>query len=184
MLMDRLCQRLSSGFKVSSPETLKQLILSLNPSIEDAYSWLRDPEDKPYGRALIYADNDFEIIVMTWSRNLPSLPHDHGSSYGWVKILSGSVVHTLYRHSEQGVPTVAKRVVEPTGAMLYAPPGLIHTMESATPDETVVTLHFYAPPIHGMRVFDLERIRACIVSDDCGAWWPDRQHFIQELPIP
>lgn len=37
----------------------------------------------------------------------------------------------------------------------------------------LITLHLYAPPITGMKVYDLEKCAACVVSDDCGAWWPD-----------
>lgn len=37
----------------------------------------------------------------------------------------------------------------------------------------LVTLHVYSPPIKGMMVYDIEACAACVVSDDCGAWWPD-----------
>ncbi len=39
----------------------------------------------------------------------------------------------------------------------------------------LLTLHLYAPPISGMKVYDLEKCAACVVSDDCGAWWPEDQ---------
>ncbi|KAF0825367.1 Cysteine dioxygenase Dlit [Cytobacillus firmus] len=31
------------------------------------------------------------------------------------------------------------------------------------------------PPITGMKVYDLEKCAACVVSEDCGAWWPEEQ---------
>ena len=42
-------------------------------------------------------------------------------------------------------------------------------------EKGLVTLHLYSPPISGMKVYDLEKCAACLVSDDCGAWWPEEQ---------
>ncbi|MGM1006165.1 MAG: hypothetical protein ACQEW2_03745 [Bacillota bacterium] len=41
--------------------------------------------------------------------------------------------------------------------------------------ENLVTLHLYSPPITGMKVYNLEKCAACVVSEDCGAWWPEEQ---------
>ncbi len=53
-------------------------------------------------------------------------------------------------------------------------------MASAT-SRPAVTLHCYYPPIHRMEVFDFAAERAAIVSDDCGAWWPESDQQIVEL---
>jgi len=165
-------------------DSLRQFILKLNLGLQEVRPWLRDPGDKPYGRSPVYSDSNLEVIVMTWSRNLPCLPHDHGQAFGWVKILSGSVIHTVYEQDTPGSwPTAGQQTLEETGTLLYAPPGMVHAMMAA-PAEPVVTLHFYTPSIQEMRVFDLERKRACIVADDCGAWWPEPHQLIRELSHP
>ncbi|WP_236561071.1 hypothetical protein [Pontibacillus sp. HMF3514] len=48
----------------------------------------------------------------------------------------------------------------------------------------LVTLHLYAPPITGMMVYDLETCAACVVSDDCGAWWPEKlREKVKEIQL-
>jgi hypothetical protein len=47
----------------------------------------------------------------------------------------------------------------------------------------LVTLHCYFPPIHCMEVFDLSAARAAVVTDDCGAWWPERGQLVKLRPL-
>jgi cysteine dioxygenase len=47
---------------------------------------------------------------------------------------------------------------------------------SSSNNTDMVTLHLYSPPITGMIVYDLQKCAACVVSDDCGAWWPEEQY--------
>ena len=45
---------------------------------------------------------------------------------------------------------------------------------------------FWETPFYGigMKVYDLKRCAACVVSDDCGAWWPrEQRQLLQELQL-
>ena len=80
---------------------------------------------------------------------------------------------------EQQVPKEAKQQLIAEGTVFYAPKNLIHHMGNPGEAE-VITLHFYFPPIHRMEVFDLDENRSAIVSDDCGAWWPEQRQIVSE----
>jgi cysteine dioxygenase len=115
---------------------------------------------------------------MNWAGRSLCSPHDHGSSFGWVQVVDGRPSHVLYTLDHRGVPLEFGRQEERTGAVFFAPRGFVHAMGNPT-DARTVTFHVYTPPITGMHVYDLERCRMCVVSDDCGAWWPaeDRQRL-------
>jgi cysteine dioxygenase len=148
-------------------------------SVEALRDYLAEPGANPYGRRLVFQDEYIEVILMNWGANAVSLPHDHGQSEGWVRVLCGSALHGQYRDEEGEVRRVDEQRIA-TGTIFHAPVGLVHHMANATA-QPLVTLHCYFPPIHRMAVFDLEAARTAIVTDDCGAWWPDSERQIVEL---
>lgn len=149
-------------------------------SMADVTPWLGDPGVYPYGRKKIFDTPEVEILVMNWAGGRDCAPHDHGSSLGWVHVLAGTVNHTIYTLDQRDAPVASGTRVERAGTLFFAPRGLVHAMGNPT-DETTVTVHIYSPPITGMKVFDLEKCAACVVSDDCGAWWPDEQRQIVQI---
>ena len=133
-----------------------------------------DPGTYPYGRRPLYSANGVEAIVMNWAADRQCAPHDHGRSFGWIHVVSGQINHVLHTLDQDDFPVAFATRTEPTGTLMFAPRGAIHSMGNLTGGPTL-TLHLYAPPIQEMRVWDLERCAMCVVSDDCGAWWPDDQ---------
>jgi cysteine dioxygenase len=162
--------------------TFQRNVASLEASLADVLPYLAPPGDKPYGRKLIYSNEQVEVMVMNWNPGHPCLPHDHGESVGWVQVLSGAVEHTLCRSDPTGPPLPTHTTIERASTMLFAPAGMVHMMCALKSELPTVTLHFYSPPISGMRVFDLENGAACVVADDCGAWWPDPPQLVKLLP--
>ena len=75
----------------------------------------------------------------------------------------------------KGLPTELFHQYHQQGKYFFAPKKVIHKMKASNNTE-MVTLHLYSPPITGMIVYDLEKCAGCVVSDDCGAWWPDEQY--------
>lgn len=171
-------KRIAEHFKELNHPTSNDLlkaIKALKTTKEDIAPYLREPEHHPYGRQLIYKNDHIEILVMKWSSLLDCSPHDHGKSFGWIQILSGDTSHQLYRVSPGGWPEPAQLKKETAGSHLAVSRGMVHKMGSANTTEPLVTFHVYSPPISGMKVYDLTKCAACIVSDDCGAWWPEEQ---------
>ncbi len=133
--------------------------------------YLEDPAGMPYGRRVLYLDEVMEVILMNWDSNSECLPHNHGCSEGWVKILKGCASHCLYSNRTTA-PSLANEERLSEGSVIFSPKRLIHSMANESNDP-LVTLHFYFPPISNMEVFDINAMRSAIVTSDCGAWWPE-----------
>jgi cysteine dioxygenase len=172
--LDRLTKALSM-LERPSPRELRTVIAACPVTVANLEPLLPAPSIYPYGRKVLFQSDHIELLVMNWAPR-ECAPHDHGRSWGWLSVLEGVATHTVYRING-GLPVVRKRTREEAGAMLFAPQGLVHSMGNPCSDR-LVTLHAYAPPITGMRVYDLHRCAACVVSDDCGAWWPESQRQI------
>lgn len=125
-------------------------------------------EGEPYGRTVVAADEDHEMILMRWRAGATCAPHDHGGASGVIHLLEGVFTERLYaRDGDRLVVVRTREVVAP--AIVAVGAGLVHDMCC---DRAGSSLHVYRPRIHGMRVYDLARREVLVVSDDCGAWVP------------
>jgi cysteine dioxygenase len=161
------------GIKSPSALQLKEALEALEISLEDLKPFLQSPEGKPYYRRLLYKNEETELLVMNWS-DIECAPHDHGSSLGWIRVMDGGALNTVYEMKDALLPRELFTRTYQKGSFFFAPKRGIHKMQRGDV-ENLVTLHLYAPPIEGMKVFDLEKCAACVVSNECGAWWPDNQ---------
>ncbi|MDN4073212.1 cysteine dioxygenase [Fictibacillus terranigra] len=177
-------EKIFSPLVFPSSDDLLEAIQKLQAAETDAAPFVMNSENKPYGRKLIFKSDYVEILVMAWSQTLDCSPHDHGRSFGWVQVISGSSNHTLYKLQPGGLPVAVKKEIEKKGSLLHVGRGMIHKMGTYE-KKPLITLHVYSPPISGMKVFDLEKCAACIVSEDCGAWWPDEQRqLLKTILLP
>lgn len=156
-----------------SENEIVNLVKSLGLNGDKLKKFLVDPDKHPYGRKLLYQSNRYEVLLMNWRSFMACAPHDHGGSMGWVFVLEGSSENSSYIQSKTGdISEVSKSTVF-QGEYFFAGKGAIHKMEAKS--NRLLTLHIYTPPITGMKVYDLAKCIGCMVSDDCGAWWPDDQ---------
>ncbi|MFI8685082.1 cysteine dioxygenase [Rossellomorea sp. NPDC077527] len=175
-LRERIKNRLDEWTNPSSKE-LKEILQSLNLSLDDLEPYLQSPEGKPYYRKLLYQNEIVEILVMNWSE-IECAPHDHGESKGWIQVMNGTSVNTIFEVKENGLPREIFDREYREGSFFFAPKKGVHKMKKEGRAD-LVTLHIYSPPIQGMKVYDLEKCAACVVSEECGAWWPD--HIRQKV---
>jgi len=132
---------------------------------------------RPYGRTLLAESRDFEVVVAHWNGQDGCLPHDHGGSRGVVRVLEGAALVQNYVAPEANHGSVPLTPLGPPrslrcGESIAVTPDVVHSMKPV--QAGLVTLHIYAGPVRGMRVFDLERRKGIRVGD-CGAWWPTRE---------
>ncbi|QHE60698.1 cysteine dioxygenase [Rossellomorea vietnamensis] len=169
-LKERIKNRLD---ELSNPSTkeLKEVLQSLNIRLEDLQPYLESPEGKPYYRKLLYQNEAVELLVMNWS-DMECAPHDHGDSKGWIQVMDGTSVNTMFEVKDNRLPQELFDREYREGSFFFAPKKGVHKMKKGSAGD-LVTLHLYSPPIQGMMVYDLEKCAACVVSDECGAWWPD-----------
>lgn len=160
--------------KSPTKEELKNALFQLNITVNNLADLPEPSEGKPYNRKLLFKNEEVELLVMNWSQ-LECAPHDHGNSHGWIQVLSGTSLNSVYEVKGNGLPTELFYEFHHQGKFFFAPKKAIHKMKASN-NTDLVTLHLYSPPITGMIVYDLEKCTACVVSDDCGAWWPDEQY--------
>ncbi len=165
-----------------SRQEMKEALAKINMTVEELEPVLKNPSGKPYYRKLLYKSEDVELLVMNWS-DLECAPHDHGNSHGWIHVLRGTSVNYVYEVTNSKLPKEIFKEYHHQGQLFFAPKKGVHKMQGDGTDG-LVTLHLYSPPISGMKVYDLEKCAACVVSDDCGAWWPDEQRQkLQEIKL-
>jgi cysteine dioxygenase len=165
-----------------SAEELKKALKSLDIKLEEMLPYLQSADGKPYYRKLLYQNDEVELLVMNWS-DLECAPHDHGNSSGWIQVLNGASENIVFEVKENHIPQELFAEIKGKGSFFFAPKKGVHKMKRAGMDY-LVTLHLYSPPITGMKVYDLKKCAACIVSDDCGAWWPeDMRKKVKEIQL-
>ncbi len=181
-LLDRV-DRLFAGLRLPSPDELSAALAALDPGAEELAEHAGEPGLFPYGRRPLARTEDVEVLVMNWAVGRVCAPHDHGGSFGVIRVAAGVADHHLYTLDQRDRPTRYLRRQEVAGSQYVAARGMIHAMGNAA-DAPLLTVHAYAPPITGMVVYDLARCAACVVSDDCGAWWPaERRQLLREFAL-
>ena len=178
-----LYERIAANFDhlvAPGPQQLLDAWKATAAELPEVLAYAGEPGVYPYGRKRIFASAEVEVLAMNWGARRTCAPHDHGSSFGWVNVLSGNVEHTLYTLDQNDVPIPYLTRVEKRGSSYFAARSMVHAMGNPG-DEPTITVHVYAPPITRMKVYDLQRCAACVVSDDCGAWWPDDQRQLLEV---
>ena len=165
--------------KLNSPNELelREALLALDINFNELKPLLQSAEDKPYYRKLLYQNDEVELLIMNWS-GIECAPHNHGHSYGWIQVVNGTAINTVYEVKENQMPEELFSQCQGEGRIFFAPKKGVHKMNSAE-GTGLVTLHLYSPPIKEMMVYDLKTCAARIVSDDCGAWWPE--HLRQKV---
>lgn len=164
-----------------TPEDLRHALVTLHSTLDDLTPFLRSDHGKPYYRRLLFQNTEVELLIMNWSQ-IACAPHDHGQSYGWIQVINGTTNNTVYQCQDGFLPEALFSQDKQQGSVFFAPKSGIHHMKSS--DDTLVTLHLYSPPIKNMKVYDLDQCAACIVSEDCGAWWPeDQRQKIKDIQL-
>ncbi len=145
-------------------------------SIIDTAGHLNHPDtSKPYGRCVVFAEDTLEAMVATWTPGIPSAPHDHGGSFGAVRVLHGRALHKLWKF-EDGDLVIADQHFAEVGDILSCGPDLVHSVEDAGDGQEILrTLHLYTEAIDHMMVYDLESQTTYVVDGGCGAWVPHDQ---------
>ena len=125
--------------------------ITLSPSDIDLLS-LPDPS-RPYGRRVLLATPQLEVMVATWTPGVTCAPHDHGGSLGVVRVLRGASRHQIWVVRD-GALHVAQEHIAPTDEVLACGPDFVHSMTSVEDQTPMVTLHIYTAAIPYMIVYD------------------------------
>jgi cysteine dioxygenase len=156
------------------------VIDQIEATVPDVMPPLRDPGQYPYSWKTFIRKSHIAGIILNWRPKTVCLPHDHGASSASFYVIEGEAYHAIYRLNKRGVPVLDKETTEKQGATVFLPPGVVHAMGRAS-GSPLVTLHIYSPTVSGMRIYDLEKLLAAVVSPRCGAWWPTEPGHLLKL---
>jgi predicted metal-dependent enzyme (double-stranded beta helix superfamily) len=140
-------------------------------SLADLEAYSRPPaEGQPYGRVILFKDEQCEVMLARWRPGATCAPHDHGASSGLVWFARGEFVEHQFDLepgaglTEQGAARVIRE-----GEEVDVRDGDIHSCHSTGEG---LSVHVYSPPVTQMKVYDRGQRDVLVVSDDCGAWVP------------
>lgn len=122
----------------------------------------------PYARCILWKNHEMEVMLARWNKQMACSPHNHGFSNGFVWFVQGDFEEVGYVF-EQGQLRSQSKKIWSAGEVSRVQVEDIH---SCRPHDGGVTLHFYSPPIHQMKVYSYEQKATYLVSDTCGAWEP------------
>jgi len=126
-----------------TPKLAKELVEKANVKIEDMmhYAAFDHPVEDSYGRQLVFENDYFEVMVMSWNPRDYSSIHNHGHTEWGVVQVFGNTHHMIYSLKNK-VLSFAKKEILPKGAAIKVNNAFIHQMGNATTDP-YLTLHIY-----------------------------------------
>ena len=180
MTFDEKINKIDQLFEASKqdihgPAEFKAIIKKFTFSKEEMSEHLLYRDDLPYGRKCVFQSSNFEVVVMNWKPFEQSNIHDHANSFGCVYSVSGKADNVLYNENLEeivSIPLVNTTIAE-------VPKGIFHAIKNNN-ENYAVSLHFYAPPMMGMKVIDKkDRTKSYFVKNECGAWNPEPEEILQ-----
>lgn len=144
-----------------TPETfklshLKNLVSRLDVGLEFLEGRLEFCAEA-YARNLVFKNELFEAVCLCWQDDQRTSIHNHGRSYGVVRVLQGTMREEIFRREAADRVLLTHTLDHAAGALAAAAVGMIHRLGNAGGiGSRLVSLHFYAGPLDEMDIFDLE----------------------------
>ncbi|HAB90508.1 MAG TPA: hypothetical protein DCF84_08220, partial [Bacteroidetes bacterium] len=99
------------------------------------------PVEDSYGRNLIYENEHFEVMVMSWNPGDMSAIHDHGKTqWGCVQIY-GQAEHATFKVDEEAIYTLSRETLQ-SGQIIHVNHSLVHQMGNSGHNR-FLSLHVY-----------------------------------------
>lgn len=113
-----------------------------------------------YARTLVWRDDAFELLLLSWAPGSAAPLHDHGGQSCWFVPLAGAFALDDYAlvgadHRRAWVVPLRARVLGPGELDRRDAHEPLHAVTPTTP--LALSLHLYARPIDRCRIFDLAR---------------------------
>lgn len=108
-------------------------------------------DKKPYKREVVCSGRGYEVVLISWPAGACSAAHDHGNSYGVIKILEGSVYQKVF---DKKTKKFLFRKTYGKGKSFKETPEIIHLMGNASKSRGATTLHVYTPRLK-MKTYEL-----------------------------
>ena len=154
---------------------LIRLLNGIKLTAQDVHKLMEIDLAKPYGRKLLFNHSRLEVMVATWTRGFPCVPHDHSSSRSAIRVLQGRAHHRLFRIEENQLIEKSSES-KSLNEIIRCSPLQVHAMGDDAAEQSLVTLHAYSGKIDNMIIY--AQGSSMLVSGQCGAWVPDNSSHI------
>lgn len=105
-------------------------------------------------RKRIYLSFNIEVLILSWSSNYETLPHDHSINGCWLKVLSGSLVETIYNSNLQ---KLGENNVDEGQISFMCNDFGYHSIKNEL-DKPTFSIHIYSPPMHQTKYLQSELV--------------------------
>src|SRR4051794_26854248 len=87
-----------------SLDQLKAALQSIERNLVTVPDYKTEPVQLPYGRNVVYASPDLEVVILHIPSSQATAIHNHGLSVGAACLVSGSLVNSIFKLDEEGYP--------------------------------------------------------------------------------
>ena len=171
----------AAGSSLLSPDALGRFVRGLDVSTLDLDRWRGMEAPKGgYVRDVLTTD-PLEVVVLVWPPGGASAIHHHQGFFGHVLVVEGLLENVEFRLKD-GVLTDTLHAVFGPGGVAYEPDGMHHLIRNADPDSTLITVHFYSPPISdltGLKILDPATGTIAVLNEKAksASFKEPREHF-------
>ncbi|MBP0019211.1 MAG: methyltransferase domain-containing protein [Cyanobacteria bacterium SBLK] len=141
--LQKIIEQIRQHHQEIKPSIAKKIVIEADVKIEDIMPWAsfnHSPKDS-YGRQLVFSDNFFEIMVMSWVSGDVSAIHDHGyTQWGAVQVF-GAAEHAVFIIQNDLLLTLSRETLQ-SGTIMAVGNQLIHQMANIS-GEKFLSLHVY-----------------------------------------
>lgn len=140
--LNSLVQALESN-EISSCAKLRSVMTEADIKSEELLPWASydHPVEDSYGRKIVYENQHFEIMVMSWNPGDMSAIHDHGNTqWGCVQVF-GQAEHATFKVDEDEIYTLSRETLT-TGQIIHVNHSLVHQMGNCA-HQPFLSLHVY-----------------------------------------
>lgn len=146
-------ERAFGSLRCPTPVELRKALESLTLSMDKIAGHIPEPEGLPYGRKVLYTTPHVEVVLIHLPAQQESVPHNHGESFGWEWIISGTLTNIIFTspfEDDRVQPTQATIVT--AGECCYIAPGEIHSIRN-NGEMPVISLNVYTPPLRNSKQY-------------------------------
>jgi len=113
-------------------------------------------QEESYGRNLVFKNQSFELLVLTWLPRQRTAIHDHAGQRCWMWMDTGSLTFRNYQVEDPELPPSpdGNPYTRGEGQAAYIDDGVgFHAIENSS-SKPAVSLHLYAGPVPRCRVYN------------------------------
>jgi cysteine dioxygenase len=140
----------SQPFEINEVRTL----LSTLAACSDELTLFADFDARTYKRNRIFRNDAVDILLLCWRSTQRTPIHDHAGSICGVYVLQGEATEIAFKPSGIGLLIPGESKSLRSGDITVSIDSDAHMVGNfTTPEQDLVTLHCYSPPLTSMRVF-------------------------------